>query len=214
MLGVEVVERLLVGVRAGGRCLRGDLSHLVRHGREQPVAVLAQRAFGLELGGHAAPEFVHRHLRAEIRQVDAAFGRHGVAVALGHDQDARAVGRRDPHVLGRDGPDGVVVEQARSAEARASGSGLVQEGSAMPRLADHRDEPVAGQELRQDVVLDVPRHADLVLAVAPDEIDLPVLLRHHLERHAPAVRRDGRRVEALHALVKFQGSSEVVGRGQ
>ena len=70
----------------------------------------------------------------------------------------------------------------------------------MARLADDAEEPCLGQELRQHVVLDVARHARLAGAVAVDDVDLPVVARHHLERDAAAVRRQGGEVDALRPL--------------
>ena len=60
-------------------------------------------------------------------------------------------------------------------------------------------------------MLDLARDARLVLAVASDEVDLPVVLRHHLERDARAVGGDRRRVEALGALMELDRGGQVVG---
>ncbi len=58
----------------------------------------------------------------------------------------------------------------------------------MARLANGGEQPRVGEELRQDVVLNLTSHARFVRTVATDDEDLPVLARHHLKGDARAVR--------------------------
>ena len=72
----------------------------------------------------------------------------------------------------------------------------------MPRLANYGEEPIAGEELRQHIVLDFTRDARFVLAAAVGHEDLPVVGAHHLKRYASAVGGQCWRVEAFGAFVQ------------
>ena len=96
---------------------------------------------------------------------------------------------------GRDRADGVVVEEARA----ASRGQVVHVGAAMPWFADHGQQTVGAEELRQQVVLDLPRQPTLAAAVTRGRVDLPVVARHHLVGDARSVEREGSRFEPLWA---------------
>jgi len=81
---------------------------------------------------------------------------------------------------------------------------IVQIRPAVARFADQRQQPVRADAARQDVVLDLARHAALAAAVAVGDDDFPVVLEHRLKRDAIAVRRQGGSVDAQRRLYRLR----------
>ena len=97
VLRVEVEERLLVrSMRGQPRSRRRHVARRRRSARTAagPCARSARSAF--RSAATRARRSSARDRRREIHQVDAALGRHRVAVALGDDQDLAAVAARRP----------------------------------------------------------------------------------------------------------------------
>ena len=187
-----MIETLSVAARTASRI-----------GCEHLLALGPEGRFGGALGVDAGQSRSSIEIFfGQVDEIDARASREIVSPSRSATmRDVVPAGSADPFVLGRDRPEGVVVEDLDVGERFE----VVEIGPAVARLALDGEDVRRVEEARRAVGLDLAAEPDLVLAVALDIEDLAVAGVGHVEDDARSVGGEGGRADPLGGFLEDDG---------